>query len=235
MTTYFCEYEILPESNTRETCMTLFGGMSEDDDKKELGNVKLLGRWACVGELKGFCIAQSKNAIDLQKWLNVWVPMANIKVVPCLDDNEHRELLLGNKPPYSVSYDNISEGAKENETLYFIKYTFHAGKRDTGFEAFKNMTLEADKADSGVCTSYGRWHVPSQGCGFAVASSPSACDIYKWAYNWNSLCDCEIIPVTTDSETRKIIRERPGFDQKHSSIMKQLSGDKSCFSWLLGN
>ena len=48
----------------------------------------------------------------------------------------------------------------------------------------------------------------SGGYGYAVASSPSALDIYKWAHNWNPLCEVEIIPVTTDEETREIISSK---------------------------
>ena len=49
LNTYFCEYSILPDQSTRDTCMTFFGGMTKEDDLKELGEVHLLGRWACVG------------------------------------------------------------------------------------------------------------------------------------------------------------------------------------------
>ena len=77
--------------------------------------------------------------------------------------------------------------------------------------------------DSGLCTSYGRWHVPSQGCGFAIASTPSAFDIYKWAYNWNALCDVEIIPVTRDEQTREVIKGGMGFQFKHNMLMEEMS------------
>ena len=70
LTTFYCEYSILPEHATREICMTFFGGMSEQDDINELKTVKLLGRWACVGEAKGFCLAQAKTVVEIQKWLN---------------------------------------------------------------------------------------------------------------------------------------------------------------------
>ena len=46
MNTYVCEYSILPEHATRETCMTFFGGMTQEDDARELGEVVLMGRWA---------------------------------------------------------------------------------------------------------------------------------------------------------------------------------------------
>ena len=235
LTTFFCEYSILNEHSTRDVCMTLFGGMTHNDDMKELGEVKLLGRWACVGEAKGFCIAQAENVFLMQKWLNNWVSMADIKVVPCLDDNQQRELILKEKPSYSISYDQVNNKPKEGDSLYFVKYQFREGMRDDGFKIFANLSKEDDIKDSGNCTSYGRWHVPSKGCGYAIASCPTALDAYKWAYNWNALCDCEITPVTKDEETRAIIKEGFGYQVKHSQIMEQmkkLSGNvnnKFCF------
>lgn len=221
VTTYFCEYKLLPEHQTRDVCMVFFGGMTIDDDKRELGKVKLLGRWACVGEAKGFCIAEASDHYSLQKWLNNWTTMADIKVLPCLDDNQQRLLLLGKSPEYIVPYDSVYSNAKEGESLFFIKYTFRENCSEKGFKLFSEMTEEQDKNDSGLCTSYGRWHVPSLGCGFAIASSPSAFDLYKWAHNWHSLCTVEISPVTKDEETREIIKQDPGFSFKHHSLMKQ--------------
>ena len=222
LTTFICEYKILPEHSTREACMTLFGGMTTEDDARELGNVKLLGRWSCVGEARGYCIAQAENVVEMQRWLNAWVSMADIKVWPCLDDNQQRELILGHSPSYNVTYDHVSDAAREGESLYFINYRFRDGQRKKGFRTFANMTLEMDTADSGKCTSYGRWHVPSEGRGVAIASSPSAFDIYKWAHNWNELCECHIVPVTRDEDTRNIIRSGLGYHVKHSKLMEQI-------------
>ena len=222
LTTFVCEYKILPEHSTRDTCMTLFGGMTKDDDLRELGNVKLLGRWSCVGEARGYCIAQAKNVVEMQRWLNAWVSMADIKVWPCLDDNQQREVILGHAPSYNVTYDHVSEAPREGESLYFINYRFRDGHRAKGFETFANMTQEMDSADSGRCTSYGRWHVPSEGRGVAVASSPSAFDIYKWAHNWAEVCECHVTPVTRDEDTRSIIRDGMGYQVKHAQLMEQM-------------
>jgi len=232
MTTFFCEWTILPEHSTRDTCLTVFGGMNPEDDKQQLGSVELLDRWSCVGEAKGFCIAKAQSVTSMQRWLNAWVSMADIKVVPCIDDNQHRELILGKAPEYTVLYDALGNDAKEGESLYVVKYQFKDGCRDVGFEAFANMTEEQDKADPGKCTPYGRWHVPSQGCGYAIASAPSGFDMYRWAFNWNSLCDCFIFPVTNDRETREIIRQSMGFAVKHARIMehmKQFVDSGPCF------
>ena len=146
----------------------------------------------------------------MSAWLSNWVPMADIYTVPVLTDNEHREMLLGAASDYVVPYDMVDAAPKEGESLYFIKYKFHPGKRSEGFKAFASMTQEQDETDSGDCTSYGRWHVPSEGCGYAIASAPNAAAIYKWAYNWEPLCYCEIQGVTGDATTRAILRKAPG-------------------------
>ena len=163
----------------------MFGGMTELDDLKQKGDVKFLGRWACVGEARGFCIAQAKTVLQVQAWLTNWVSMADIKVVPCLDDNQHRELILGGEPPYAVSYEKVNYPPNENESLYFVRYQFRDGCRDEGFKIFANLSEEDDQKDPGNCTSLGRWHVPS---GMWICCfRPSVLDVYKWAYNWNAL------------------------------------------------
>ncbi len=232
LNTFYCEWRILPENATRDACLTMFGGMTELDDLKEQGDVKLLGRWACVGEARGFCIAQAKTVLQVQAWLTNWVSMADIKVVPCLDDNQHRELILGTEPSYVVPYEKVNYPPNENESLYFVRYQFRDGCRDEGFKIFANLTEEDDQKDPGNCTSLGRWHVPSQGCGYAIASSPSVLDVYKWAYNWNALCDVEVFPVTQDQETRDIIKSGFGYEVKRKMLMEKmskLSGSNSCF------
>lgn len=220
--TYFCEYNIIPEHSTREKCMTFFGGMTYEDDVNELGEVKLLGRWASVGEARGFCVVEAKTTVDLQKWLNNWVAMADIKVKPCLDDNLQRELILGEKSNYEVNYDKVSAHALEGESLYFLKYKFKPDKVDQGFEQFAKMTEQDDLVDAGNCTSFGRWHIPSTGSGFAIVSSPDVFSLYKWAKNWKDLCDVSIYPVTDDFNTRMIIQESYGFSTKYNALMQEL-------------
>ena len=220
--TYICEYKLLPEHSTRETCMTFFGGMTNEDDLQELKNVKLLGRWAAVGEGKGYCVVQALCNKDIQEWLTNWVTMADIKVMPCLDDNQQRELILGAPSTWHVTFDKVNSSALPNQSLYWIQYQFKSGSEKMGFNAFASLTEEEDKSDSGKCTPFGRWHIPSLGKGFAIASSPSVMDLYKWAHNWSELCNVEIIPVTEDKETREIIKMGFGYEVKHAKLMEQL-------------
>jgi hypothetical protein len=120
---FICEYNILDDYTTRENCLMLFGGMSRQDDINELGNVTLLGRWGVVGEVRGFCIVEAPDCETVQKWLINWVPMANIKVEPCLDDNEQRELILGREPSYRIIYDKINSlcslSSRQGSTFIF--------------------------------------------------------------------------------------------------------------------
>ena len=56
MVLYWVEWNIRDEC--RDTCYTIFGGMSEEDDKKQEGKVNVLGRWGSVGLGKGHCICK---------------------------------------------------------------------------------------------------------------------------------------------------------------------------------
>ena len=228
LNTFVCEYSILPEHTTRETCLTLFGGMTEKDDLNDLGDVKLLGRWSCVGEARGYCVAQASSVSSMQRWLTNWVSMADIKVTPCLDDNQQRELILKEKPSYIVEYNQVDAEPKTDESLYFIKYQFKEQSKNEGLKLFASMTEEQDNGDSGKCTLYGRWHVPSLGCGYAVASSQSVFDIYKWAFNWNDLCDITVTPITGDKVTREVIKHKAIMDEMKKKLFTK-KGVFSCF------
>jgi len=220
MHTFYCEYEIL--DHARDDCMTFFGGMTPADDAKELGKVKLLGRWSTAGEGRGFCIAQARDAKEVQDWLFTWVSMANIKVYPILDDNEARRIILGKQPSYQVDYSRSNSVALPGETLYFINYKFQEGKRMEGFAAFANLTEKEDQQDAGNNTCFGRWHNLGTGSGVAICSSPSVEDVYTWAFHWAAICDCEITPVTTDAECRDVIKGKPDFPQKHRALMEKM-------------
>ena len=86
------------------------------------------------------------------------------------------------------------------------------------------MTEEQDKGDSGNCRPLGRWHNLGQGTGMAVAAAKSEGDIYKWAFNWTEICDCQIVPVLTDSQARTIISGKPDFETKLKAVQESLMG-----------
>ena len=70
-----------------------------------------------IGQVAHVDLATKRDCETVQKWLINWVPMANIKVEPCLDDNEQRELILGREPSYRIVYDKINNDPKEKESL----------------------------------------------------------------------------------------------------------------------
>ena len=225
MPTFFCEYKILDGS--RDDCMTFFGGMTPEDDLRDLGGkVKLLGRWSTVGEASGFCVCEAPTAKDLSSWLYNWIKQADIKVVPILNDNQARRIILakdGKEPEFEVDYSHVGDEAGEGESLYFIKYKFHDGKRMDGYQAFANMSEKEDQQDAGNNRPLGRWHNLGLGSGIAICSSSSEEDLYKWAFNWASMCDCEVVPVVNDRECREVIKSKPDFAKKHQLLMAMMA------------
>lgn len=208
----------------RADCMTLFGGMSVEDDEKEMGpHVKIVGRWCTLGEGAGFCVCRSTNAKALGDWLLRWVPMATIQVVPVVDDNQARQIILRREPEYVVDYSRAGNSpASDDESLYVIEYAFKEGCKEEGFHTFAELSQEADGADAGENTLLGRWHDLGTGTGIAVCSSKSELALHKWAHNWTKLCDCKITPVLIDSQFRELIQSQPGFADEKAALMKKM-------------
>ena len=48
----------------------------------------------------------------------------------------------------------------------------------------------------------------------AIAAAKSEGDLYKWAFNWTGICDCVVVPVLTDAQSRKVISGNPDFQEK---------------------
>ncbi len=225
MPLFYLKYSLL--DNTRSDCMILFGGMDADDDKRDTGDdINILGRWSTVGEASGYCICEAKDAKSLNKWLMNWITMATIVVHPILDDNSARKIILGKEPPFAFDYSNVAKEADVDESLYFIEYKFLDGKREKGFEAFANMTEKDDKIDAGNNICLGRWHNLGNGSGVAICLSKSETDLYSWAYNWTSMCDCIIRPVVSDTEFRDNMQIKPGFFSKYQTLIDKLKEPK---------
>ena len=126
MPQFLMKFKLL--DNAREDCMTLFGGMTEEEDKKDMGSgIRLIGRWSTLGEGAGFCICEADDAKVLANWLVNWTPMVTITTVPILDDNQAREIILNKKPTYHVDYSNVGAEAKDGESLFIIEYKFKDG------------------------------------------------------------------------------------------------------------
>ena len=205
----------------RDECMTYFASMTPELDTDERPGVKVLGRWSdiCTGE--GTVICEAVDYKSIGSWLYNWVPMATCSVKPILDDNAAREIILKEKPSYTVDYSNVDSEPEVGETLFCINYTFNKDSRMDGHKLFANLTEEQDKGDMGNCRSLGRWHDLGTGSGVAIAAAKSEVDIYKWAFNWASMCKCTIVPVLTDKQCREVISNKPDFENKLKTLLSR--------------
>ena len=55
--------------------------------------VTMKGRWHCVGELNGFILAESSDAVALGKWLQEWTDLIMFTVSPVVDDEDVMKVL----------------------------------------------------------------------------------------------------------------------------------------------
>ena len=231
MTLFLVKWKIM--DNARVPCFTYFGSMTQADDIAESPGVEILGRWGSLGNASGCCICKAVKYSDVSSWIYNWAPMANIEIKAVCDDNVARKIISGSEPSYLVDYSHVGDEPDEGETLYMIQYKFHQDKKIDGYNLFAGLSQEDDENDCGECRPLGRWHDLGGGCGMAIAAAKSEEDIYKWAFNWTSICDCEIVPVLTDKQSRKIIKGKPDFEQKLAEVRKSMAppsrGLFSCF------
>lgn len=208
----------------RDDCMTMFGGMTPDDDKNDIGpNIQMLGRWSTLGEGAGYCICSAPDASTLGTWLFNWITMATIQVTPVVDDNQARQIILGNAAEYAFDYSNVSREPAEGESIYMIEYTFLEGCKSKGFDMFANMSEEYDTSDAGNNVPLGRWHDLATGTGAAVCASTSEMDLQTWAWHWKDLCSCKITPVLTDAQFRRIVQSKPDFAKKQAIFAEKMN------------
>ena len=221
MPLFYLKFKLL--DHARSDCMTLFGGMTPEDDKQDMGKgIRLIGRWSTLGEGAGFCICEADSAKTLGNWLTNWISMVTITTVPIVDDNQARAIILGSEPSYQVDYSKAGNDANETESLYLIEYAFHDGCKTKGYNMFAQMSQEDDRADAGTNTPLGRWHNLGTGTGIAVCSSKSEVDLYTWAMHWKDICDCTITPVLSDAEFRAMMQSKPDFATKRAALMAKM-------------
>ena len=232
---YLLKFRILESS--RSDCMTFFGGMTAEDDRRDAGDVEIVGRWSTVGESSGYCVCRAGSAAALHAWMLNWSTMATIECWPVVDDNQARRILLSHaarKPcelPSPVDYSRAGHEAKPGESLFFIEYAFLPGKREEGSALFANLGEDEDVEDTGKNTCYGRWHNLGLGTGVAICSSASEEDLHAWATRWMALCECAIRPVVTDAQCRANLRAKPDFAEKHAALVARTQGKPPRFSW----
>ncbi len=76
----------------RHDALKTFSAMSDEDDSRDLGGVRLIGRWHDVIGFTGVAIAETDDPKALSDWLLNWNGVIDVQSVPVLDDNETREL-----------------------------------------------------------------------------------------------------------------------------------------------
>ena len=74
----------------RHEVLKAFSEMSAEDEKADLGDVKLIGRWHDVVSFTGAAICESDDASAVGNWLLNWNHVLDAEVTPVLDDEETR-------------------------------------------------------------------------------------------------------------------------------------------------
>lgn len=213
--------------SARRDCLTLFGGMSREDDERDAGkDVQTVGRWSSPGDGVVFCVCRASTAKALHGWLLKWTAMATISAVPVVDDDQLRAIVADARQGVGVEYDAAgSPGSEEN--LYAIEYAFRPGLKTSGLTALAGMDEDALKEDQGKNRMLGRWHDIASGTGLVVCASASEEELQQWAFKWADLCDCRVSPVLTDVDAREVIQGQPGFKDRHGALIKKLSPSSS--------
>lgn len=220
MPLFLLEYQLL--LTHREDALTLFGGMTEEDDRADAGSVDILGRFNIVGEGRGFCICRAPTAKELADWLLNWISMATVIATPVVEDDTARAILkfeADTFTPRPVPSDQWA--VTEDESLYAISYDF-GEHQEAGYSCFANMTVEQDMEDPGKNRLLGRWHDLATGTGLAICASSSSVDLQEWASRWMHLCKCKIRPVITDADLRLLLTAKPDFEQKHQRLLDKM-------------
>ncbi len=79
-------------TDKRHEALKTFSAMNDNDDSKDLGGVRLIGRWHDIIGFTGVAIAETDDPKALSDWLLNWNGVIDVQSVPVLDDNETREL-----------------------------------------------------------------------------------------------------------------------------------------------
>ncbi len=76
----------------RHEALKAFSQMSLEDDRAELGDVKLIGRWHDLQSFSGVAIIETSDPEAIASWLLNWNGVIDVDAVPVLDDQETRAL-----------------------------------------------------------------------------------------------------------------------------------------------
>lgn len=64
--------------------------MTPEDDRADLGDVKLIGRWHDLVAFEGAAICEAEDAGAVARWILNWNHVIDCDVSPVLDDEEAR-------------------------------------------------------------------------------------------------------------------------------------------------
>ena len=202
-------FKILPEH--RANCITLFSSMTEEMDKDETGEVNVIGRWVNTSSASGSCLFEAPNGTAIGSWLHNWFTMVTNHITPVVDDNMARKIILKEEPSWKATYDKVGHEAPEGYSLYTIHWKTGFAQRAECDAAFSSMTEEQDKTDTGDVINMGRYHNLGNGTGFCICAAKSEYDLQACAYNWNTMGDCTIEPVMSDTEIRGMVKSKPNY------------------------
>lgn len=76
----------------RHQALEVFSGMSAEDEKADLGDVKLIGRWHDLVGFTGVAICEADSMTSVANWLLNWNAVLDADVTPVCDDAETRAI-----------------------------------------------------------------------------------------------------------------------------------------------
>lgn len=211
---FLINWKLLP--GRRSATSTLYGSMNKEDDAKDMGDgVEQLGRWCDLGSARGWAVARAETAAHLQKWIFNWSEDAcDCVLTPICDDEKTREILGADA--WKPAFEDPATEPGAGESVFVVEFAFT--DKVAGYEAFKALTPDSDKADAGACRPLGRWHNIGAGTGVVVCIADDEGAVHKWASNWAALCNCDIHPVLTDAQARGVIRSKAGYEHKLARV-----------------
>jgi hypothetical protein len=88
---YIAQFKIHPEHKLQN--YETFAGMTKEDETKDRGKCRYLGRFHNMSDGTGFTVAAATNEIDLYKWTHHWAGSADITWVPVVKDRTMQEII----------------------------------------------------------------------------------------------------------------------------------------------
>jgi hypothetical protein len=88
-----------------------FAAMTKEEETKDHGNCRYLGRFHDMCGGTGFCVAAAKNEIDLYKWTYHWAGKMDVTWVPVVNDKTFQEITK-RKDGYDAKLASVMEKMK---------------------------------------------------------------------------------------------------------------------------